>query len=150
MPSRIIRNEDDLRDFTRFLGAFGLPFTVTITKGVRRSNPQNATFHLWLGQIAAEFGMSQGEAKAECKLRFGLPIMERDNPDWVAKWQPLYGPLSYAQRLLLFEAIPLTRLLRVPQMSEFMNAMQREYRGMGVHLVDPDALKYEAEFGPTT
>lgn len=147
MAARVLHTPADLAAWTRFLSAQALPMTVSHSKGAKRSLPQNATFHKWVAQIAAETGDTQAETKAECKLRFGLPIMERDNARWVEKWQPLYAPLPYMMRLRLFEAIPLTSQFTTRQMSEFMDAVQREYRAQGVPLIDPEARKYEAEFG---
>lgn len=146
MPSRILRDDRDRQAWVAFIAAQPLPVTVSLTKGARRSLPQNSTLHLWTGQIAAETSQTQAEAKAEIKLRFGLPIMERDRPDWVAKWSPLYTPLTYAMRLRLFEAVPLTSLLTTRQMAEMMDAIQKEYRSQGVFLTDPEARKYEQEF----
>lgn len=143
MTSRILKEEAHREAWIRFLSDQPLPITVSMLKGAKRSNPQNSTAAAWYGQIATETGQSQADAKAECKLRFGLPIMERDNPAWVAKWEPLYGPLPYALRLRAFEAIPLTSKLTVRQMSEYMDAVQREYRSQGIPLLDPEALRYE-------
>lgn len=71
-----------------------------------------------------------------------------DNPKWVQKWSPIYDPLPYAARLLIFEALPLTSLLTTRQMAEYMNSIQIRYRQMGINLIDPDARSYEGEFGP--
>ena len=146
MPSRVLHDDMDLTRWEAFLRAQPFPMTVSHIKGARRSLPQNSTVHKWYAQIAEETGQSQAEAKAECKLRFGLPIMERDKPEWVAKWHALYSPLPYAMRLRLFEAIPVTSEMNVRQMSEYMDAVQREYRTMGIPLIDPEARKYEGEF----
>jgi hypothetical protein len=143
MPARILREEQDRAAWLRFLSAQPLPLTVSAVKGAKRSLPQNSLFHDWVSQIAQETGQSQAEAKAECKLRFGLPIMERDRPDWVAKWQPLYAPLPYAMRLRLFEAIPVTSLMTVKQMTEMMDAIGREYRAQGINLTDPELMRLE-------
>jgi len=143
MTSRTIRTESELAGWGRFLACQPLPFTVSYAKGIKRSLPQNATLHAWFGQIAAETFQTQAEVKAECKLRYGLPIMERDNPAWVAEWSPLYGPLPYAQRLKLFEVLPVSSKMTTRQMAEFMDAVQKEYRGQGIELIDPEARKYE-------
>ena len=147
MPSRILREERDVEAWARFLRGLPLPMTVTQTKGARRSLPQNATLHAWTGQIAAETGQSAAEAKAEIKLRYGLPIMEAENQAWVAEWEPLYGPLSYAQRLKIFEVLPLTSKMTTPQMAALMDEVQREYRAQGIALLDPEARRYEGEMG---
>jgi len=150
MPSRILREEKDLDAWERFLRAQAFPMTVSQAKGARRSNPQNATFHAWCGQIAAETGESPAEVKAEIKLRYGLPIMEAENAAWVAEWQPLYGPLPYGSRLKLFEVLPLTSKLTTRQMAALMDEVQREYRAQGIALIDPEARRYEQEFGPAS
>jgi hypothetical protein len=146
MPSRILRTETDRAAWARFLAAQSLPMTVSAVKGAKRSNPQNALFHQWCGQIAAATDQSAAEVKAECKLIYGLPIMEAECLAWVAEWQPLYGPLPYAMRRKLFECIPMTSLMTVKQLSAMMSAIQREYRAQGIALVDPDAMKYQSEF----
>jgi hypothetical protein len=147
MVARILQDDRDRHAWVAFVAAQPLPLTVTAIKGARRSLPQNSTLHLWTGQIAAETGQSQAEAKAEIKLRFGLPIMERDNPAWVAKWEPLYGPLPHHMRLRLFEALPLTSLLTTRQMAELMDAIQKEYLAQGISLVDPTLRRLEQMYG---
>jgi hypothetical protein len=143
MVARILRDDQDRDGWIKFLRNHPLPMTVSAIKGARRSLPQNATAAAWYGQIAQAYSMAQGEAKAECKLRFGLPIMDRDRPDWVESWQPLYGPLPYAMQRKLFEVIPMTSLFTTKQMAEYMTAIQREYVSQGVALIDPEARKYE-------
>ena len=150
MPARILRTDQDRAGWVRFLEAQDLPLTVSAVKGAKRSSPQNATLHKWFGQIADEYGDSTAAIKAECKLRFGLPIMEAERPEWVAEWQPLYGPLHYRMRVKLFECIPMTSLMTVKQMSAFMDAIQREYRAQGIALIDPEARRLEQMYGAET
>lgn len=144
MATRILRNQSDIDGLARFLASNPLPVTVSVTKGAKRSTQQNRTAAMWYGQIGQEYGETQGAVKAQCKLRFGVPILERDNPAWVEKWQGFYAPLPYAARLVLFEAIPVTSVFTTKQMSEYMDAVQREYRSQGIDLIDPEARKYEA------
>jgi hypothetical protein len=147
MASRIIRDERDRDAWFRFLSNQPLPMTVSHAKGARRSNPQNATLHMWFSQIAAETYETPSAVKGACKRRHGLPIMEAENQAWVAKWEPLYGPLEYEMQVQLFEIIPMTSLFTVKQMSAFMDAVQLEYRAQGIALIDPEARRYEEEFG---
>lgn len=147
MPSRILRTDQDRAAWVRYLEAQEMPLTVSAVKGAKRSDPQNATLHKWFSQIATEYGDSAAAIKAECKLVYGLPIMEAERPEWVAEWQPLYGPLPYAQRRKLFECIPMTSKMTVRQMSAFMDAIQREYRAQGVDLIDPEARRLEQMYG---
>lgn len=144
MATRVLRDQSDLAAFCKFLAAQSLPVTVSVTKGAKRSTQQNRTAALWYGQIAQEYSDTQAATKAQCKLRFGVPILERDNPAWVEKWRGFYEPLPYAAKLVLFEAIPVTSVFTTRQMVEYMDAMQREYRSQGIQLIDPEARKYEA------
>jgi hypothetical protein len=145
MVARILRTDHDRAAWINFLAAQPLPLTVSAVKGAKRSLPQNATAAMWYGQIAAETGDTQADVKATCKLRFGKPIMERDNPAWVAKWSPLYTPLPYHTQVRLFEAIPVTSQFTTRQMAKYMDAVGREYRAQGIRLIDPDDLRYAAE-----
>ena len=150
MPARILRTDQDRAAWVRFLDAQDLPLTVSAVKGAKRSIPQNATLHKWFSQIADEYGDSTAAIKAECKLRFGLPIMEAERPEWVAQWQPLYSPLHYPMRIKLFECIPMTSLMTVKKMSALMEAIQREYRAQGIALIDPDARRLEQMYNDET
>lgn len=147
MATRILKDENDRRAWVNFLCAQPLPITVSSLKGAQRSKAQNRTFHMWVGQIAAETGQTQGEAKGEVKFAHGRPILERDNSAWLEKWGPLYKPLPYHMQVLAFEAIPVTSEMTTRQLAEMMEAISKQYRSMGIDLIDPEARKYEAEFG---
>lgn len=144
MATRILRTQSDIDGLARFLASNPLPVTVSVTKGAKRSTQQNRTAAMWYGQIGQECGDTQGAVKAQCKLRFGVPILERDNPAWVENWRDIYTPLPYTAKLRLFEYLPVTSVFTTKQMSEYMDAVQREYRSQGIDLIDPEARKYEA------
>ena len=144
MPSRILRNERERADWVRFLDAQPFPMTVSQIKGENRTAQQNRTLHMWFGQVSQETGDEPGAVKGYCKAKFGLPIMKRDNPEWVAKYEPMYSPLPYDLKLQFFEIVPMTSKMKVQQMCEIMDAVQRHYTQQGIALRDPEALKYEA------
>jgi hypothetical protein len=146
MPSRAIRTEQDRQAFARLLAQFPIPCTASLAKGIRRSQQQSRTVEKWYAQIGDETGQAPIEVKAECKLRYGLPIISTQNAAWVTEWAPLFEPFDYARRLKLFEVIPMTSKFTTRQMSEYMDAVQRVYRGMGIALIDPEAQKYGADF----
>lgn len=144
MATRILRDAQDFTRWGQFLRGQDFPMTVSHAKGAKRSLQQNATAHMWYGQIAGFYGdQSPAEAKAECKFRFGRPILERDNPAWVDEWKPLYAPLPYRHALKLFEVLPVTSKMTTKQKAEYMTEIQREYLAQGIPLVDPEARKYE-------
>jgi hypothetical protein len=123
-----------------FLRGRKLPLMVSAVQGVNRTNQQNNTFHMWCSEVSRQTGDEPGEVKGYCKAKFGLPIMKRDSPEWVAKYEPMYLPLDYQTRIRLFEILPMTREFKLPQMMEFMDAMQRHYLQQGIALTDPDPM----------
>ena len=145
MPSRILRTDGERADWLRFLTAQPLPMTVSQIKGENRSQQQNRTLHMWFGQVSQETGDEAWEVKGYCKAKFGLPIMKRDNPEWVAEYEPLYMPLPYPLRIKFFSFVPMTSKMKVQQMTEIMDAVQRHYTQQGIALRDPEALKYETQ-----
>jgi hypothetical protein len=140
MPSRTIRTPAQLDAWMAFLRGRKLPLTVSAAKGESRTAQQNRTFHMWCGEVAKETGDEPGDVKGYCKAKFGLPIMKRDSPEWVAKYEPIYLPLDYETRIRLFEILPMTRKFKLPQMMEFMDAVQRHYLQQGIALTDPDPM----------
>lgn len=140
MTTRTITTPHQRDQWAAYLAALPLPLTVTVVQGKKRSDAQNRTIHMWFHQLSGEFGDEIGEVKGFCKAKFGLPIMKRDCPAWVEKYSPMYGPLDYQTKIALFEILPMTRLMKVAQLSEFMDAMQRYYSQMGISLIDPDPL----------
>ena len=146
MATRIIKNELQLAAWLDLLAAHKIPMTVSVVAGAKRSKQQNSTLHMWFGQIGKHTGFTASEVKGTCKLDHGLSIMVRDNPAWVEKWQPFYDPLQRAgdreHLVRLFEILPMTSLFSVKQMAELMDAVQVQYRGIGVYLTDPELQKY--------
>jgi hypothetical protein len=140
MTTRTIRTEAQLDSWVAFLRGRKLPLTVSAVKGETRTKQQNRTAHMWYSEIARQTGDEASEVKGYCKAKFGLPIMKRDNLDWVAKYEPMYKPLPYETKIAFFEIVPLTSLLKLPQMMEFMDAMQRHYLQQGIALTEPDPM----------
>jgi len=151
MPTKIIREAGHVDALAAILRGRKLPITVSWSQGASRSSAQNALSHRWYADIARQLGdMTAEEARAECKLRFGVPILLAENEAFADSWQRVMGVLRYAERLAAVQAfdLPVTRLMTVPQMTAYMDTVQREYSAQGVRLTDPEALKYETEFGP--
>lgn len=145
MPSRVIKTKQDLDGWVRFLQAQNLPMTVSKVAGAKRSDAMNRTIHLWFGEVAAYMGdRTADEVKAECNLRFGLPILTRDDAEWSSAFGYIFNSLSYPAKLKAIRVldVPFTRRMTVKQLTEYMDAMQVEYRGQGVHLTDPEMMKY--------
>lgn len=145
MTTRIIRNASDVEALARFLHTRKLPLTVTIIAGAKRSDAQNRLIQRWNGEIAEQRGdMSFEEVRAENKLRFGVPILRRDDPAFMATYDATFRPLPYEAKMKLFVALDpaITRNMTTKQLSEYCDTLQRHYLGMGFRLTDPEDLKW--------
>ena len=149
MPTMIIRNPDNIKALAARLEGRKLPLTVSWAQGASRSNMQNRLAQRWFADIARQVGdMTHSEVRADCKVTFGVPIMAEENDAFRQTWAETFGALNYQAMRKAVEVLepPVTRLMNVKQMSEFMDAIQRHYGGAGMFLTDPESLKYEEEF----
>ena len=123
------------------------PLTIGTTQGEpTRRDRQNKLAQRWFTDIARHFGdRNHEDVRAECKLRFGVPILRAENEAFRASYDPVMKHHDYEVKVAAIKAwdLPVTRLMTVKQMTAFMDAVQREYLPQGVRLTDPEALKYE-------
>lgn len=128
------------------LGCLPHPFTVTIKAGRDRSLSQNALAWKWAGEIAAHFGdRTPNEVHAQNKLHHGVPIRRETDPDFCAVYDERIKPLTYEAKLALMAPpidLPVTRDMKVKEMTRFMDAVRAEWEGRGVILTDPEDQKY--------
>lgn len=104
-----------------------------------RSLPQNALAHVWYEQIARELGEDTPErVKAECKLRFGVPILRAHDEEFRAMYdRAIKNTLTYEQKVEVMRFLPVTSLMQTDQLSNYLQDMQRSYIGR-VELLFPD------------
>lgn len=112
---------------------------VTWSEEKPRSLPQNALAHCWYEQISRELGEDTPEGvKAECKLRFGVPILRAQDEDFRTLYDgAIKGNLSYEQKLQIMRLLPVTSLMNSAQLSQYLQDVQRSYAGR-VDLQFPD------------
>lgn len=109
---------------------------VTLSESKPRTPAQNKFSHVWYEQIAVELGAGDTpeDVKAECKLRFGVPILRRDDPDYRAMYDGALKGLSYEKKLSIMRYLPVTSLMLAHQKAEYLTAVQIEYAKQGVVL----------------
>ena len=149
MPTKIIREPIHVEALANMLRGRKLPITVTWTQGAPRSTAQNRLAQRWFTDIATQLGdQTHEDVRAECKLRFGVPILRTENEAFRLSYDRVLKALPYEQKLEAIKAfdMPVTRLMNIKQMTAFMDEMQRHWSAQGVRLTDPEALKYEQEF----
>lgn len=95
-----------------------------------RSGSQNAISHCWYEQIANELAEdTPAGVKRFCKLHYGVPIMRRDDEDFRELYDASIKPLPYEQKLQAIGLIPVTSLMNVSQLSEYLTELKEAYRG---------------------
>ncbi len=149
MPTKIIREPGHVDALSVLLRGRKLPLTVTWTQGAQRSHIQNRLAQRWFTDIATQLGdQTHEDVRAECKLRFGVPILRAENEAFRVSYDRVMKHLPYDQKLDAIKDfdLPVSRLMTVKQMTAFMDEMQKHCLAQGVHLTDPEALRYEQEF----
>lgn len=145
MTQRIVKNPDDLALLKVYLDGRKRPFTVDIADGRDRSSEQNRLSQKWYTEIAEQTGEARDEVRARCKLEIGVPIMREASDKFRATYDRLIRPLDYADKLALIRDtdMPVTRLMNVGQMTEFMDAVFQRHAEFGIALtVPPDRFAY--------
>lgn len=113
--------------------------TVSITHGKTRSLDQNAISHAWYEQVSRELREdSPLGVKSFCKLHFGVPILRAEDDDFRAKYDKVVKPMAYEDKLILMEWFPVTSLMTTPQLSQYLESVQRHYQRLGVWLEFPE------------
>lgn len=149
MTTRIIRDPEGAEKLANLIVERDqYPVTVTITKGAPRRNAQNRLAFAWYSDIARDLGdRTAPEARAECKVIHGAPILCQNVPAFAATWERLRERFSHEEILQFVHdtELPITSLMTVRQMTAYLDAVQRRYTTMGVRLTHPDDLKYAEE-----
>lgn len=113
--------------------------TVSITNGKARTLDQNAISHAFYEQVSRELREdSPLGVKSFCKLHFGVPILRAEDEDFRAKYDKAVKPMAYEDKLILMEWFPVTSLMTTPQLSQYLESVQRHYQRLGVWLEFPE------------
>ena len=105
----------------------------------KRSLSQNAISHAIYTQIAGQLeDQSVQEVRAECKLRFGVPILRGNNEKFRAMYdKAIRETLTYEEKLAAMEFLPVTSLMDKAQFSEYLDTVIRAYSQQGISITMP-------------
>lgn len=145
MPTRTVKNADDLALLKVYLDQRKRPFAVDVTDGRDRSAEQNRLSQKWYAEIAEQTGEDREDVRARCKLEIGVPIMREASEKFRATYDRIVRPLDYADKLALIRDtdMPVTRLMGVGDMSRYMDAVFQRHAEFGIALtVPPDKFAY--------
>ena len=109
-------------------------------EGTGRSIDQNALSHCWYNQISQDLAeQTPEEVKCECKLRFGVPILRAEDPDFREMYDAsIKQHLTYEQKLKAMIYLPVSSLMTKDQLSRYLQVIQYQYAQRGVNLEFPD------------
>jgi hypothetical protein len=148
MVQRTVKNENDLALLKVYLDGRKRPFTVDITEGRDRSTEQNRLSHKWYREISDQTGEEIEDVLARCKLKYGLPILMRSSEAFRDLCRRRIKPLTHAERVEVIRDfdIPITRLMKVDQMTRYLDEMFRHHAEFGIALTVPeDRYAYNPE-----
>lgn len=148
MVTRSVKNPDELALLKVYLDGRKRPFTVEITEGRDRSTEQNRLAFKWYAEISSQTGEDREDVRARCKLEIGVPILREAHEKFRATYDRLIRPLDYPEKLALIRDIelPVTSLMNVTQMSEYMDIVFRRHAEIGVELtIPPDRYAFNPE-----
>lgn len=146
MSRRIIRDDKGRASLYEHLDGMVYPFTVTTTKSTSRTSQQNATLHMWFGEVSKhQTDLDANEIKGMCHRRWGLDIRLRCAKfAWV--WERSGAGLPYEKQcaLLASGVLGVSSEMDTKELGEYMDAMSRHFRSEGIPLTDPDMRGMEA------
>ena len=145
MTLRTVKNKDELALLKVYLDGRKLPFTVDIQDGRDRSSEQNRLSQKWYAEIAEQTGEDREDVRARCKLEIGVPIMREASERFKATYDRVVRPLAYDDKLALIRDtdMPVTRLMKVTDMTRYMDLVFQRHSEFGIALtVPPDRFAF--------
>lgn len=108
----------------------------------KRSNPQNNLSFLIYTRVAKTlYGNNVVQARCECKLRFGVFILRRDDLRFREIYDKRVRPFDYEAKMEIMEYLPVTSLMNKKQKTEYLKAIINDYTIKGVYLADIDGIE---------
>ena len=115
--------------------------TLSIRPGVNRSVEQNSLWAAMYKRIATMDGWTFNDARAHCKLYYGIPILQRDCEGFDASFKRVFGQLSTEQALRLMnpnklfpvDGFPVTRNFGTKQGCEYTDAIVMNITNVSFH-----------------
>lgn len=144
MTQRIIEDKFDHERLMAFIAKQEPPFTVSISKGGRRSIAQNRLIYLWMGEIADQLSdtfETPEHVRGHCKLHFGVPILREVDEHFREVYDQRIKPLAYDAKLACMMepiALPVTSRMNTKQLTAYLDAVHREFSQQGVVLTIPE------------
>ncbi len=145
---RYVSDEQDRDMLVRYIAHQQPPFTVSFSKGDRRSLAQNRLQHLWIREIVEQYDHNQtvDEVRATLKLRYGVPILREASEAFRKAYDRIFKPLPYEEKIeaMMVMDFSVTRLMTKDQKTQYLNDIHQAFTSKGIFLTDPEERLYEA------
>ena len=138
-----VRDHADIGSVVAFLAQAQPPYVVIFKAGeeTRRDRQNRFAFEAYK-QIAKILGdRTVDDVRAESKLHIGVPILRSEDDDFRAKYDRIIMPLDYETKLeVMIEPFdfPVTRLMTVKQMAEYITRMLAHWDKQGASVMLPE------------
>lgn len=139
----IVESEADRIGLGTWFDRIEPPFTVSVTKGKHRTVAQNRLQFEWFNEIAKHLGdTTVEEIRAYCKLHFGIPILRSESESFKVVYDEHFKGLSYEGKLKLIRLfdIPVTRIMTIAQLTEYLDKIYDHFSAEGIELTDPASI----------
>ena len=107
----------------------------------KRSTEQNRLQWLWLQEAEQQGDQRAEEYRAEIKLRVGIPLLRAESDHFRERYDTTIKGLDYETKLNLMAEpfdFPVTRLMSVQQMTEYLERMRQYLTVQGIALTAPE------------
>lgn len=117
--------------------------TIQVKTGRDRTLDQNALWFAMYKRISQVMGWPIEDARAHCKLHFGVPMMRNQCDEFRFTWDECFIHLDYERKLRIMiqfghsvEGLPVTRGFNRAQGIEYTNRIVDDFREQGVFFDD--------------
>lgn len=139
MAQALVRTEFDRKRLIDLIGKAKLPLSVRWESGRARSIDQNALQWKWAQEVAVQLGDTDAaDVQARWKLVHGVPILREDD-DFREVYDARIKPLPYEAKIAMMRlGFPVSRMMKVGQMTRYLDAIQRECAEQGLWITIPE------------
>ena len=88
-----------------------------------RSQIQNNWVNKFYSMVSRQQGNPRDELENECKYKYGLPILLRDDPEMASMWRTMLANLTKKQRRLAMKGVKMTSQFDPAECGEYIEQL---------------------------
>ena len=147
--SAVIHNQEGLARVMGYMSGITptveTPYTIRVAQADEsRSLKQNRRSFMWYQLRGSMTGHGQIHERCLCKLKYGVPILRRDDEDFEKFWHSALQFIAYESQLEAMEFVPVTSLMGMKQFAEYLTEVDQQSASQGIVLPHPEDLYWDA------